>query len=145
MYQLPSGDFSPQFMKPRASVAPRFGVFIAIWVLVALAYGGYRFFVTRRADTPVRAVATARGATGATLAVWRSQARDAATAAQQAERDLRQAESEIRKTIGLTDSLVEGRHLHAALAKIEAAHEGLERTRYNMDSLETLLKGEEKQ
>ncbi|HLG95961.1 MAG TPA: hypothetical protein VKX49_06590 [Bryobacteraceae bacterium] len=146
MYQLSSGDYSPQFTRPRPSVAPRIGVFIALWLLLALGYGGYRLFKSQTSVAPVQVQAmTTPTVSVATIVAWRSQAKEAGLAAQQAETDLRQGEAEVRKTLGLTDSLVEGKHLHAAMARLEAVRQGLERTRYDLDTLETLLKGEEKQ
>jgi hypothetical protein len=58
---------------------------------------------------------------------------------------LRRAEDEIRRTLTLTDSFVEARHLHAALASLEAAHQDMVRSRHDIESLESLLKGEKVQ
>jgi hypothetical protein len=58
------------------------------------------------------------------------------------EASLKRTEDEIRRTLTLTDSSVEARHLHAALANLEAAHQDVVRMRHDIESLEILLKGE---
>jgi len=147
MYQLPSSDYSSQPSTSRPTVVPRFGVLIAIWFLLAAGYGGYRFLISRTKSTPEENTAIAAKPQEDVYRVALSETRaiNAATDMARTQTEIRQAEAEVRRTLTLTDSFVEARHLHAALAKLEAAHQGLERARTDLDSLQLILKGENHQ
>jgi predicted negative regulator of RcsB-dependent stress response len=145
MYQIPSSEFSPQLSGPRASVTPRFGILIVIWLMLAVGYAGYRWLVPQRRTSAAEITVPAKPAVAsAIMTVSKTQASNASIAASRAEDQLRQAEGEVRHTLAIADSLVEARHLHAAIAKLETAHRELERARNDIDSLESLLKGEDK-
>jgi len=144
MYQLPSGDFSPPFAaKPQAAGAPKIMALVVIWLMLAIGYFGYRALrEPKRAAPPPPPPPPSAPARPAVNPLAVAHATNALGAALRAETELRQAEAEVRRTMTLTDSLVETRHLHVALANLEAARQGLEQNRYDIDSLESLLKGE---
>jgi hypothetical protein len=143
MYELPAPNFSPPGSPPRVSVTPRIGVFIAIWLVLLGGYAGYRLLypparseAARPDSIPLRAEISSD---------WSRHVGSLSGAAFDSEANLRHVEDEIRRTLALTDSFVEARHLHAALASLEAAHQDMVRSRHDIEALEALLKGEKTQ
>lgn len=137
MHELPSGDYAPRFMIQRRAAAPRFATFVVLWFLVAAGYASYHIFRTPRdagsahpRDTEV---------TREDTAAWRTGVRQAGSGTLTAHAALRQVEAEVWRTLTLTDSMAERRHLHAALERLAAAREALDRARYDLDSLESSL------
>lgn len=140
MYELPSANFSsPGSPPPRVSVTPRIGIIVVIWLALIGGYAAYRFLRPPESEA-------AKAAQTATVQVvpasWSEHVVNLDTETLNAEPNLRHAEEEIRRTMALTDNFTEARHLHAALASLEATHQSLVRSRHEIDILEVLLKGE---
>src|SRR5713226_5059487 len=105
MYQLPSGGFPPQIIRPRASAVPRFGIVILIWVLLATGYAGYRLLVPPKHTVAEQTNPPPKPSVAPyAVAAWRAQAGNVNSATVRAETEIRQAEAEIRHTLTLTDS-----------------------------------------
>ena len=144
MYQLPPpANFSSPGTAARVSVTPRIGVFIAIWLVLL---GGYAVY--RLAYQPARSEAAKSEAAPPKVGISPELTRHIGSLSGEvfgSEANLRRVEHEIRRTLALTDSFVEARHLHAALASLEAAHQQIVRSRHDIEALEGLLKGENTQ
>lgn len=143
MYELPPVNFSSP-TSSRITVMPRIGVLVLIWLLLLGGYAAYRVLYqpTRSAEKKSDGITPNLAAVPAEWAVYVG---SLSTTAFNSEANLRQAEAELRRTLALTDSFVEARHLHAALVDLEATHQDLLRSRHDIESLEVLLKGEKPQ
>ncbi|HWZ30737.1 MAG TPA: hypothetical protein VNX18_05365 [Bryobacteraceae bacterium] len=143
MYELPAPNFSPPGSAPRVSVTPRIGVFVAIWLALLGGYAAYRLLYQ-----PTRSEAARPNIVAPKAEIspdWSRHIGNLSDAAFDSEANLRRVEDEIRRTLALTDSFVEARHLHAALASLEAVHQDMVRSRHDIEALESLLKGEKLQ
>ena len=142
MYELPPANFS-KLTSSRITVMPRIGVLILVWLLLLGGYAAYRTFYQPARSDEKKSDITPNLA--AVPAEWAAHVGSLSTASFNAEASLRQAESEVRRTLAVTDSFVEARHLHAALANLEGTHQDLVRSRHDIESLEVLLKGDKSQ
>jgi|ERR1051326_621827 hypothetical protein len=141
MYQqLPSPDyFAPG--TPRAHAMPRFSILLVLWVLIALGCGAY--WLMRRGEPRLSPDAVTRASTMAPpvpIEARKHLAR-AVASANLAEDSVRRTEEQLRRALALADNPTEVRHLHAALAALETAHQNLLTNRDELDSVNLLMKG----
>ena len=139
MYELPAANVTSAGPTPRVSTMPRIGVFLGIWLVLLVGYGAYKLFHHSMQVEPTMPPV----AEGIRFPPdWNEHVGSLSTSAFESEASLRRVEDEIRRTLALTDSFVEARHLHAALQNLEAAHQDVVRSRHDIEALEVLLKGE---
>jgi hypothetical protein len=143
MYELPPANLSTPGPAPRVSVAPRIGVFVAIWLVLLGGYVAYQWLSRSARSEAAKPDAAATKAS--VPPEWSQHVGSLGSASFDSEANLQRAEDEIRRTLTLTDSFVEARHLHAALASLESAHQDMVRSRHDIEALESLLKGEKSQ
>ena len=140
MYELPAPDYVQQ-ARTRVRSVPRFSLLFLFWMVAVLGGGAYWFL---RHHGPDHAATTHDPRIMAALPVRADLGRHLARAAASANRTeagIRQTEEQVRRTLALTDNPTEVRHLHAALADLEAAHQSLLANRDELDSANSLMKG----
>jgi hypothetical protein len=142
MYELPPANFPSPRPTGRVSATPRIGVLVAIWLALVACYGAYRWlYQPPRSEAKVNTVPPR-------IVIppdWSHHVGSLSNDALDAEASLRHVEEEIRRTLALTDSSVEARHLRAALASLDVAHQNIVRSHHDIEALELLLKGANQQ